>query len=229
MNRCASLLQLRTTLSGHTTRCGPGRSTRWASVVAVLPRPMSSARQPPRPSLARNCIHDEAAPLVVPEFADEVLRLHGLLEHLVGQAVEQGAHPVEVDRLGPIVVLVERGGVGGRLAERIGVGGSSPARRTSARSSSLSSSLASRSSSSGWTRLWSRLRSCSCWRLRRSSSASMRTHRCPVCSSDEPASAARASSASEIGSSPTTIVQSTAPRGRTACAGRRPAPGSPHR
>ena len=58
VNRCASLLQLRTTLSGHTTRCGPGRSTRWANVVAVLPRPMSSARQPPRPSLARNCIHD---------------------------------------------------------------------------------------------------------------------------------------------------------------------------
>ena len=29
--------------------------TRWASVVGVLPRPMSSARQPPRPSWWRNC------------------------------------------------------------------------------------------------------------------------------------------------------------------------------
>ena len=40
---CFAAAQLRTTLSGQTTRCGPGRSTRWANVVAVFPRPMSSA------------------------------------------------------------------------------------------------------------------------------------------------------------------------------------------
>ena len=51
--RAASRSQLWTTDSGQTTRCGPGRSRRWASVVAVLPRPMSSARQPPRPRRSR--------------------------------------------------------------------------------------------------------------------------------------------------------------------------------
>ncbi len=52
----------------------------------------------------------QAAALIVTEFAGEVRRLVRLLEHLVGEPVEQGADPVEVERLG----FVALGGVGER-------------------------------------------------------------------------------------------------------------------
>ena len=77
----------------------------------------------PEAELGQELHPRQAPPLVVPQFAGEVLRFHRLLEHLVGEPVEEHAHPVEVDRLGAVVVT-ERGRIGcpdrtrcGRLAE----------------------------------------------------------------------------------------------------------------
>ena len=50
----------------------------------------------------------QAAALIVPEFAGEVGRFVRLLQHLVGEPVEQGADPVEVERLGFVAARVGR-------------------------------------------------------------------------------------------------------------------------
>ena len=56
VKRAASRCQLPSTDTGHTTSVGPstGSARTVASSCAVLPNPMSSARQAPRPSRPRN-------------------------------------------------------------------------------------------------------------------------------------------------------------------------------
>ena len=58
--------------------------------MAVLPRPMSSARQPPSPRRWRNRNQLEAAPLVRPQLAAEPVRLVLLDQALVGQPGRAG-------------------------------------------------------------------------------------------------------------------------------------------
>ena len=165
---------------------------RWASVVAVLPRPMSSARQPPSPTRARNCIQAEPAPLVVAQLAVERRRLVHLLEPLVGQPGEQRRDPVRGRRrIGPATsrhrATRSTARVGRRATRRPTAGAGRRRRRATC--------VARWSSSSA--------------RARRRPSGSMRTQRCPVRISVVPAASIRARSASDSGVSSTTAFHST--------------------
>ena len=91
--RPASACQLWTTDSGHTTRCGPGRSRRWASVVAVLPRPMSSARQPPRPRRSRKRSQARPRRWYGRSSPTNARRLVLLLQAIVGEPGQQLVGP----------------------------------------------------------------------------------------------------------------------------------------
>ncbi len=63
VNLAASAAQLPTTAGGAITRAGPPPAVRamWASIVGVLPRPMSSARQPPSSTESRKPSHASAS------------------------------------------------------------------------------------------------------------------------------------------------------------------------
>ena len=127
--RAASCCQLRTTDSGHSTRCGPSRPARWASVVGVLPRPMSSARHPPRPSRSRNCSQPEAAALVRAQRGDELGGHLAVGERRLRQALEQVAQPAvgDVDArrttAAGVDATVERNASGVVVGRRVQLGG----------------------------------------------------------------------------------------------------------
>ena len=63
VNLWASARQFPTTAGGAITSVGPCSrvATTWASTVGVLPRPMSRARQPPRPAESQNRSQPSAA------------------------------------------------------------------------------------------------------------------------------------------------------------------------
>ncbi len=105
VKRAASAAQLPTTAGGAMTSTGPWPVVRamWARTVGVLPRPMSSARQPPSSTASRKPSQDERLGLVAAELAGEALRPGGggvgrglrLLEQLGGPAGPGHGHPTE--------------------------------------------------------------------------------------------------------------------------------------
>ena len=189
--RRVSASQLWTTLSGQTTRCGPGRSRRWASVVAVLPRPMSSARQPPRPTRARNCIHPA----------------RGVGSAAARRGTATTRRPPPTDRRAARRAATPPSPAAPSPSSGPSAAGAMPT--SIGTSPSPSPPADRRSSSTGPTRARCARCASSSVRARRSPAGSIRTQRWPVRSRLVPAASTRARSASDSGVPSTTASQST--------------------
>ena len=128
-NRRDSASQLWTTLSGHTTRCGPGRSMQVGERRGRLAEPHVVGEAPAEPDPREELHPRQPAALVVAQLAVEPRRLDDLLEAFVGQPGEQRRHPA-VRRRAPIVERRPRRGAS-ELDGDVAVGRRPPADRRS--------------------------------------------------------------------------------------------------